>query len=251
MHYAVVGCIQANADALKAVLADIRARGIDRIVCLGDVIGFGPDPLECIDLVRKHCFMFVRGDHDQAMLEGSVGFTPKTAKILDWTRALVEGGDPAVVQARRAFFEGALDSFNSAGIGFVHGSPRSCHEYLFPSDVQRDPRKLRAGFAATEKVTFFANTQVPGVIMEEPLSWHTAQELEGFFHYRKGMKALVCVGSVGQPRDGDCRACYLEIDKNRMYWRRVEYDLTRVVQRLDALPEVFSSDFAIRLQKGR
>jgi predicted phosphodiesterase len=251
VHYAVLGCIQANSDALKAALADIRQRGIERVVCLGDVVGFGPDPLECIELVRQHCFMFVRGDHDHAMLAGSDGFIPKTTQVLDWTRDLVEGGDANAVQARRAFFEGALDSFSSAGISFVHGSPRSCHEFLFPSDIRDDPRKLRAAFAATEKVTFFTHTQVPGVILEDPLSWHTATDLDYFFHYRKGMKALVCVGSVGQPRDGDARACYLEINKNRMHWRRVSYDVQRVVDRLRAMPEVFTSDFAIRLEKGR
>jgi len=251
VHYAVLGCIQANAEALKAALADIRARNIERVVCLGDVVGFGPDPLECIELVRQSCFMFVKGDHDLAMIEGSEGFIPKTQQILDWTREQVESGDPSAVAARRAFFEGALESFTSAGITFVHGSPRSCYEYLFPLDVKQDPRKLRAAFGSTEKVTFYTQTQVPGVILEEPLTWRSAQELDNFFHYKKGMKALVCVGSIGQPRDGDPRACYLEINKNKMHWRRVEYDVDRVVSKLQALPDVFSSDFSIRLKKGR
>ncbi len=245
MHYAIVGCIHGNAPALRACLEEIRARGIQRIVCLGDVVGYGPDPVECIDLVREHCFITIRGDHDQGVTDGSEGFIPKTARVLDWTRSLVES-DPA----RMKFLREAQDSFVSAGISFVHGSPRSCFEYLFPHDVTRDPRKLRAAFAAIEKVCFFAHTHVPGVITEEPLQWSAAQDQGGYYHYRKGSKALINVGSVGQPRDGDPRACWLEIKKNEMFWRRTEYDVSAVVARLSA-DDTFSSDLAIRLQKGR
>jgi len=252
VHYAVIGCIHSNVEALRAVLADIRHRGVERIVCLGDIVGFGPDPAECVDLVRQHCFMYVRGDHDLAMLGTSEGFIPKTQAILDWARTGLQEGDPQLVQARVGFFEGGLECFSSAGISFVHGSPRSPSEYLFPSDVSKNPRKLRVAFAATEKVTFFTHTQVPGVILQDPeLTWHPAQELDGFFHYKKGAKALIGVGAVGQPRDGDPRACYLEINKNQMHWRRVEYDLEAVCEKMRALPEVFTSDYAIRLTKGR
>ncbi len=248
MHYAIIACIHGNLAALLAVLADIRARGIERIVCLGDIVGFGPEPVECVDQVRSTCFMVIRGDHDQAVLaEKPEGFIEKTARGLSWTRAqlLAAGGD------HLTFLEQAQVSFSSAGIAFHHGSPRSCYEYLFPSDVRRDPRKLRAAFAMTEKVCFHAHTHVPGVIIEEPLSWRSAQELDGHFHFKKGQKALVSVGSVGQPRDGDPRACYLEIQKNDMHWRRVEYDVQGVVGLLQQNAAVFSSDLAIRLQQGR
>lgn len=248
MHYAIIGCIHGNLAALRATLDDIRARGIERIVCLGDIVGFGPEPVECVDLVRASCFMVIRGDHDHAVLSDKPeGFIEKTARGLSWTRKklLEAGGD------HLAFLEQAQVSFASAGIAFHHGSPRSCYEYLFPSDVRRDPRKLRAAFAMTEKVCFHAHTHVPGVIIEEPLAWRSAQELDGHFHFKKGQKTLVSVGSVGQPRDGDPRACYLEIQKNDMHWRRVEYDVQGVVGLLQQNAAVFSSDLAIRLQQGR
>lgn len=247
MHYAVLGCIHGNAEALRAVLADIRQRGVERVVCLGDVVGFGPEPLECIELVKSHCFISIRGDHDHAMLGGSDGFIKKTARVLDWTREQVQANAKAM-----KFLEETLESFASAGIAFVHGSPRSSFEYLFPRDVRHDPRKIRAAFAGIDKVCFVAHTHVPGVVVDTlPLSWQSATELENYFHYKKGQKALVNVGSVGQPRDGDPRACYLEIKKNEMCWRRVEYDVSRVVNRLGSQEEVFSTDLAIRLQKGR
>jgi diadenosine tetraphosphatase ApaH/serine/threonine PP2A family protein phosphatase len=248
MHYAIIGCIHGNYDALHAVVEDIRARGIDRVVCLGDVVGFGPDPVECVELVRSTCFMLIRGDHDQGVLsERPEGFIDKTTRGLVWTRKRLEaaGGD------HLQYLESAQSGFTSAGIAFHHGSPRSMYEYLFPSDVRRDPRKLRAAFAMTEKVSFTAHTHVPGVISEDPLAWRSAQEFDGHFHYSKGQKALVSVGSVGQPRDGDPRACYLEIEKNHMFWRRVDYDVQGVVSRLRENADVFTSDLAIRLQQGR
>ena len=249
VHYAVIGCIHGNFPALQATMEDIRSRGVERIVCLGDVVGHGPQPLECIDVVRSSCFITIRGDHDEAMILGSQGFIPKTARVLEWTREQIQSSDQAA--ERMEFLETTHDSFNSAGIAFHHGSPRSCHEYLFPSDVTKDPRKLRTAFTGVDKVCFHAHTHVPGVIVEDPLGWVPAQELDNYYHYKKGQRALVNVGSVGQPRDGDRRACYLEIQKNEMYWRRVEYDVDAVVQRLEALSDVFTSDLAIRLQKGR
>ena len=247
MHYAIIGCIHGNRDALAATLEDITQRGIERVVCLGDVVGFGPDPIECLEMIRERCFISIRGDHDEAMLAGAQGFIPKTERVLEWTRSRIQEADPALM----AWLDQSLDSFASAGISFVHGSHKSCHEYLFPSDVRRNKRKLRAAFAMTEKVCFNAHTHVPGVISETPLAWYSARELDGYYHYRKGIKALINVGSVGQPRDGDPRACYLEIRKNEIYWRRVEYDYGPVVGRLQANADVFAPDLAIRLAKGR
>lgn len=251
MHYAILGCIHGNIDALRAVLEDVRVRGIERVVCLGDIVGFGPDPVECIDVVRETCFMVIKGDHDEAVIgEEPEGFIEKTAATLRWTREKILEADMAGGDDRMSFLAAAQENFSSAGIAFCHGSPRSKHEYLFPTDVKRDPRKLRAAFAATDKVCFHAHTHVPGVIRDTPLGWLTANELGGYFHYQKGMKALIDVGSVGQPRDGDQRACYLEIKKNEMHWRRVEYDVQAVVRKLEA-NEAFTSALAIRLQQGR
>jgi predicted phosphodiesterase len=248
MQYAVLGCIHGNLAALRAVIKDIRQRGVERIVCLGDIVGFGPSPIECLDIIRDACFMTIRGDHDHAVVSGTGGFVPRVAEGLDWTREQLDSaGDPA----RLKFMSETLDSFASAGIAFYHGSPRSRDEYIYSRDVKHDPRKVRAAFAATEKVAFVAHTHVPGVIVDSPLAWRSAQELDDYFHYKKGNKALVNVGSVGQPRDGDPRACYLEIQKNEMYWRRVPYDLNETVGRLQSIEALSPTSLAIRLQKGR
>lgn len=249
MHYAIIGCVHGNREALLAVLRDIRERRIERTVSLGDVVGWGPHPLDCIDAVQNACFISIRGDHDLGVLEGTDGFIDKTANVLRWTREQIEGSPDA--PRRLGYLEQALENFDSGGIAFHHGSPRSTHEYVFAGDVKRDPRKLRAVFAQIDKVCFTAHTHVPGVITNNPLQWRAAEDIDYYYHYRKGDKAVVNVGSVGQPRDGDPRACYLEIDKNEMHWRRVEYDVDAVVRDLQANPDVFGSDLAIRLKKGR
>lgn len=248
MHYAILGDVQGNGEALRAVLEDIRARKIERVVCLGNVVGFGPDPVECLDLVRNNCFITIRGDHEQALLSGTDGLIPTTARLIEWAKEEIEKtGDGG---QRMAFIDNTLDSFSSAGISFFHGSPRSSREYLFPSDVTRGRRKLRAAFEHVEKVCFHAHTHVPGVIKEIPLIWRSAAELEGYYHYRKGEKSLVNVGSVGQPRDGDPRAGYIEIRKNEIFWRRVAYDVEKVIERMEQL-EVFGTNYSARLRQGR
>lgn len=248
MHYAILGDVQGNAEALRAVFEDIRRRKIERVVCLGNVIGFGPDPVECVDLVRTHCFITIRGDHEQALLSGTDGLIPATAALIEWALEELQQGSEGA--SRMAFVDNTLDSFSSAGISFFHGSPRSSREYLFPSDVRRNRRKLRAAFTHVEKVCFHAHTHVPGVICEEPLSWRSASELDGYYHYRKGEKSLINVGSVGQPRDGDPRAGYIEIRKNEIFWRRVPYDVEAVIDRMEQL-EVFGTHYSTRLRQGR
>ena len=248
MHYAILGDVQGNGEALRAALEDIRQRKIERIVCLGNVIGFGPDPVECLDLIRNSCFITIRGDHEQALLSGTDGLIPATARLIEWAKDMICEGSQG--ENRMAFVDNTLDPFSSAGISFFHGSPRSSREYLFPSDVKRNRRKLRAAFEHVDKVCFHAHTHVPGVITENPLALRSAADLEGYYHYRKGEKSLINVGSVGQPRDGDPRAGYIEIRKNEIFWRRVAYDVEAVIERMERL-EVFGTNYSARLRQGR
>ncbi len=84
---AIISDVHANGSALKAVLADIRARGVNRIVCLGDIIGYGPDPLECVDLVRQNAEWSLMGNHDFAVLYEPTNFNPGAETAAYWTRA--------------------------------------------------------------------------------------------------------------------------------------------------------------------
>lgn len=248
MHYAIISCIHANAPAFRAVIDDATARGVERIVCLGDLVGFGPDPVECVDLAREKCSITLKGCHDQALLDGGAYLPAPIRNGITWAKQQLTEDDQG--PARLEFLEQLPERYEAVGIAFRHASPREpVNEYLFPEDVRRDPRKLQRNFTATEKVVFVGHTHVPGVFLENPLRWGPAAQLENYYHYKKGEKVIVNVGSVGQPRDGDVRACYLEITKNELFWRRVEYDVEQVAARIKENSRLAASA-AQRLLRG-
>jgi diadenosine tetraphosphatase ApaH/serine/threonine PP2A family protein phosphatase len=249
VHYAIVSCAHGNLDAFAAVVADAKSRGVERIVFLGDLVGFGPDPVGCVDLARTECAIALKGCHDQALVVGASHLPPPVRACLDWAKEEIErDGDQGPL--RMQFLAELAPSYDSAGIVFLHASPRDpVGEYLFAEDVKRDTRKLSRAFSLVSKVVFVGHTHVPGVFLENPLRWQSAAEIQNYFHYKRGDKVIVNVGSCGQPRDGDPRACYLEIEKNELYWRRVDYDVNGVVAKIQANPRL-SPAFAQRLLRG-
>jgi predicted phosphodiesterase len=234
VHYAVISCIHGNLEALEAVIADAAQRGCDSVICLGDIVGLGPDPVACLDTVRQKCQIALRGCHDEALAAGSLAHMSGPVRAsLEWTKeALAEDGNG---DDRMAWLGQLPYRYEAGGIQFVHGSPKEpTQEYLFAEDVTKEPRKLQRAFQLVEKVLFIGHTHIPGVFTAEPLGFQSAKELNGYFHYKRGAKVMVNVGSVGQPKDGDPRACYLEIQKNEMFWQRVEYNVQAVVDKVKA-----------------
>jgi diadenosine tetraphosphatase ApaH/serine/threonine PP2A family protein phosphatase len=232
VHYAIISCVHANLEALQAVLDDAGKRGIERIISLGDLVGFGPDPVACVDIARQRGAINLKGCHDQALLDGGAHLPAPIRGGIAWAKEELTA-DEALGAERMAFFQGLPESYEAGGIAFRHASPHDAvNEYLFPEDVRRDTRKLQRAFNATEKIVFVGHVHVPGIFLENPVRWTPAAQLENYFHYKKGEKVIVNVGSVGQPRDGDRRACYLEVKKNELYWRRVEYDVDAVVAKI-------------------
>jgi predicted phosphodiesterase len=178
VRIAIVSDIHANATAFEAVLAHAKAIGYDQMVCLGDVIGYGPDPVECIDLVRRHCEWTLLGNHDFASIYEPTNFNAVAARAVFWTRAeAFEGG---WLKRRLAALEAARDAGELGPDAFaesrdaelradrerddfmhsiyprrtllgryvcVHASPsRPVNEYLFSADVLQGERKLKRNF---------------------------------------------------------------------------------------------------------
>jgi diadenosine tetraphosphatase ApaH/serine/threonine PP2A family protein phosphatase len=235
--------VHANLEALSAVVDDATRRGVEQIVSIGDIVGFGPDPVGCVDLIRERCGIALRGCHDQALLEGASHLPQVTRDGLNWARE-------ALGEERLAWIESLGIQYEAGGIVFCHASPREpVSEYLFPEDVRRDQRKLVRAFEKTSKVVFVGHTHIPGVFQENPIRWTAASQLENYFHYKRGDKVIVNVGSVGQPRDGNPQACYLEVNKNEMYWRRIDYDVKQVVAKIQSNSRLTAST-AQRLLRG-
>ncbi|MDF1661388.1 MAG: metallophosphoesterase family protein [Planctomycetota bacterium] len=240
MRYAIVADIHSNGVALRSVFEDIRRREIKHVMCLGNIVGIGPEPVYCVDFIRKNCFYTMLGNLDYGIVNKAANCTESTARALGWARSQIESGDPEEAAKRWKFFEGLPEKYYKNGITFVHGSPRDpVSEYLFPEDVERNPAKIVDSFELFEKVLFVGHSHVPG-IFQQNLTFTGSTALEDKFHYRRGTKVIINVGSVGQSRDGDNRACYIEINKNYMSWHRVEYDVDAVANQINEVEDLAS-----------
>ena len=239
MKRAVISDIHGNLTALKVVLEDIRDRGIEQIYCLGDVVGYGPNPRECIDLVMDFD-LCILGNHDQAALFDPEGFSSTAEKAIFWTREQLESRsehDTIEDQQRRWSYLCELPRTHHEGDHlYVHGSARSpVNEYVFPEDVY-NRNKIERIFGMIPKYCFQGHTHVPGVFTES-FQFLSPQELN-FKHALGDQKAMVNVGSVGQPRDGDPRSCYVIIEDDTLQFVRIEYPIQEVVSQIYAIEDL-------------
>jgi predicted phosphodiesterase len=246
---AIISDIHSNLEALQAVLDDIAKQDVDEIYCLGDVVGYGPNPRECIDLVMK-CKIVLLGNHDQGAMFDPEGFNPPAQRAIFWTRAQLEAAiDHREVRERRwEFLAERPRTFREDGFLFVHGSARNpLNEYVFPEDIYNQ-RKMERIFALVDRYCFQGHTHVPGIFTES-LEFHSPEEID-YVYQLDGRKTLCNVGSVGQPRDGDWRACYIMLEGDTIRYRRIEYDIDSTVQKIYNVPDLenFLGD---RLRDGR
>jgi diadenosine tetraphosphatase ApaH/serine/threonine PP2A family protein phosphatase len=246
---AIISDIHSNLEAAQAVLEDIDKLNIKEIYCLGDIVGYGPNPRECVDLVMK-CNIVLLGNHDQGAMFDPEGFNPSAERAIFWTRAQLENpADNRGSRERRwEFLAERPRTHRENGYLFVHGSARNpLNEYVFPEDIYNQ-RKMERIFALVERYCFQGHTHVPGIFTED-LQFHSPEEVD-YTYQLDGRKTLCNVGSVGQPRDGDWRACYVVLDEDAIHYRRVEYDIDTTVQKIYAVPDLenFLGD---RLRDGR
>ncbi|HEV3119981.1 MAG TPA: metallophosphoesterase family protein [Gemmataceae bacterium] len=246
---AIISDIHSNLEALEAVLQDIAKHDVKEVYCLGDVVGYGPNPRECVDKVMQ-CQVVLLGNHDQGAMFDPEGFNPPAERAIFWTRAQLE----APIENRQArerrweFLAERPRTFRENGFLYVHGSARNpLNEYVFPEDIYNQ-RKMERIFALVDKYCFQGHTHVPGLFTEN-LEFHSPEEVE-YVYQLDARKTLCNVGSVGQPRDGDWRACYILLDGETIRYRRVEYDIDTTIKKIYAIPDLenFLGD---RLRDGR
>jgi diadenosine tetraphosphatase ApaH/serine/threonine PP2A family protein phosphatase len=208
---ALISDIHGNLEALEAVLNDIQGQGITETYCLGDIIGYGPNPRECIDRVMETCKLTLLGNHDQGAMFDPDGFNIGAERAIFWTRSQLENPTDRSNNERRWEFLGELPRSHRMGpFLFVHGSPRNpLSEYIFPEDIYNH-RKMERLFQLVERYCFQGHTHVPGIFTES-YQFFAPEEIDNEYTLGEG-KLMVNVGSVGQPRDGDNRACYVLLD---------------------------------------
>jgi predicted phosphodiesterase len=244
---AIISDIHGNLEALEAVLADIDALGIREIYCLGDIIGYGPNPCECVDRIMN-CKLTLLGNHDQAALFDPEGFNAQAERAIFWTRKQLEN-DRSPQGERRWEFLGELPRVHrEPKLLFVHGSARNpLNEYVFPEDIYNQ-KKMEKIFVMVDHYCFQGHTHIPGVFTEQ-LNFLAPEEINNTFTLGTE-KVLVNVGSVGQPRNHDPRSSYVILDGDKLSFRQVEYDIKTTVAKIYAISDLdnFLGD---RLLDGR
>lgn len=231
-------------------MADVADQNIDRVVCLGDVIGYGPEPCACLNRVMEFDFC-VLGNHDSSALFDPEGFNVAAEQAIFWTRAQIECGVDGPEESRRRmeYICKMPRTVEEDNVLFVHGSARGpTNEYVFPEDTQ-NPKKMEKLFSLVTHLCFQGHTHVPGIFTRD-LRFIRPVETGTGYGLSRNEKYLVNVGSVGQPRDGDPRSCYVVYDGEMIEYRRVDYDIERTVRMIEAEPEL--DDFlGQRLREGR
>jgi diadenosine tetraphosphatase ApaH/serine/threonine PP2A family protein phosphatase len=248
-----------NAVALEAVFAHIKERGeAERIVCMGDIVGYGPQPIECVDLVAEHCEWSLLGNHDFAVLYEPTNFNPLAEASAYWTREQFDNvADPSLREQRYKFM-GRLQVRRQETLPSgrkmlaVHGSPRKpINEYVFPQDVIGAQDKMRSLFELVDEIAVCGHTHVPGVFTDEPDFYPPDEAGENnSYRFMEGERAIINVGSVGQPRDHDPRASYAVIFDDRVEFHRVPYDIDKVAKLIYNVPEL-GDYLGERLYEGR
>lgn len=245
---AVLSDVHGNLEALQAVLAQIDELGAEAIYSLGDVVGYGPDPEACLRITAERCRVRLQGNHEHAVLHEDMGFrfNPVAQKAIEWTRLRIrEGG-------LLDHLTGQLPHHQEGDVLYVHGSARNpLEEYVREQDssgysnfdevaatLEQDFTSFRLCFVGHNHKPFLATR-------------------EGFLHPHAGLsefqvpgdeRLYVSVGSVGQPRDRDPRACFVTFDGAKVAYHRVPYPVERTAEKI--LARGLPAFLADRLHRG-
>lgn len=232
---ALISDVHSNLEALVEVLKDIDRMRCTKIYCLGDLIGYGPNPNECLDLARRNFEFVIKGNHDQAVgWKIPKVFKDTAAKAAFWTRKRIKPKPSrnAATQQKRWSYIRKLPRTQDHGVWLMaHGTPTSNLDYVYEEFealqvFERDMRDFR--------VCFLGHTHIPGIfLLDGAGSCHYADAEEGIRYKIGAEKSIINVGSVGQPRDGDPRACWvLGHSDGSFSFRRVEYEIEKTAEKI-------------------
>jgi diadenosine tetraphosphatase ApaH/serine/threonine PP2A family protein phosphatase len=221
-------------------MADIEEKKVDKIFCLGDVVGYGPSPAEVID-VAIFFDVCLRGNHDQAVVSRiPKRFKKLAAKAVFWTRKLLKPQQfSTIAQRQRWQFLKNLPVVAKYGdMLFAHGTPAHTFEYLDDKELAGE---VFDSDMKGKNVLFVGHTHIPGCFVEGKRIRRFVGE-PGMKYQIGRQRLIVNVGSVGQPRDGDPRACWVLLrDDSSFSFRRVEYNIEETVRKIRKIPNLANS----------
>ena len=224
MRYGIFSDVHSNLEALEAVIAAYEQESIDLFLCVGDIVGYAANPMECIEKVNSLVRITVAGNHDWAAVDlfPVDYFNPSARQAIAWTRDVLTA-------QHKQYLESLKLTYTNEDLTLVHGTLYNPEEFNYMSDDYSVEESL--GLLKTP-VCFVGHSHVPGIFIAD-----TEGEL-AFQHDACVLKAenkyIINVGSVGQPRDGDPRAayCVFDTEKNEIHIKRVVYDMKRARQKI-------------------
>ncbi|MBC7187510.1 MAG: metallophosphoesterase family protein [Calditrichaeota bacterium] len=212
MRMAIISDIHSNLEALTAVLQTIDDLQVDDVLCLGDIVGYGPDPNDCIDLVRNRASVIIAGNHDFA----SVGLTD-TNYFNQMARVAAAWTGKVLSEDHREFLCGLQYLYRRESLLFVHATPEAPEQWYYLETFD-DARRSFAAFG--EQICFLGHSHVP-VVLELGEDGQIGVNTEQKVVLAKGRRYLINVGSVGQPRDGNPDACFGVFDTEELTFELV------------------------------
>lgn len=216
MHLAIISDIHSNLEALKSALEVIDHEDIDEIVCLGDVVGYGANPNECLGLVRDRCSTILLGNHDAAAIDLSVAnqFTMNAQLSAMWTFGVL-------FEEHKAFLRGLSRTHPRGDILFSHASPFEPEEWHY---VISDFDTREAFHSFTERICFIGHSHIPVIFSERGKT--SSVNPSGRF--------IVNVGSIGQPRDGKPELSFGIFNTDTWTYRnvRTQYDVKTAAEKI-------------------
>jgi predicted phosphodiesterase len=247
MRYAVISDIHSNLDALDKVLKKIETENIDRILCLGDIIGYGANPNECIELIRENSFNIILGNHDRVAINMESGddFTSDAKMAINWTKDVLDG--------RNKDFLTRLTITQEIGENMliVHGSPVDKDEYLTYKYQAKTNFEFLVVNKPSIKLCFFGHTHNQAIWFKREDGAIFNPSIRGkTFPINPDCIYLINPGSVGQSRGQGSFACYLiyDSDKKHITFEQIDYDYKSAAKKIiqAGLPK-FLAD---RLERG-
>jgi predicted phosphodiesterase len=234
----VLSDIHSNLYALREVLKYIKKEKVDKVVCLGDIVGYGPRPNECIDLIKKECQVCLMGNHDHA----AIGLTD-THHFNHYAREAVKWTRKTLTSHNKAYLKGLSFSHCENDLLYVHSTPDHPEEWHY---ILSEYEAIKYLYQIKQKICFIGHTHVPVIF----------SSIEGAFYqeeiildYREN-KYIINVGSVGQPRDGDPRLCFVVFDtvSGKLKYIRLDYKIKKTYDEI--MKNKLPAFLATRLQVG-
>jgi predicted phosphodiesterase len=225
MRYGLISDIHGNIEALEAVLAALKEHEVDQILCLGDVIGYGPNPNECVQLIRQHAAICLIGNHDEASL-GRVDlelFNSMARQAIEWTTESLTEESTAFL--RQLTYSRSYDDFM-----IVHASPDEPTRWNYILNLEDAAQSFEA---FQEQICFIGHSHTPWVIHLQPDGRMRVRH-DYPLAFEDDSRYLINIGSVGQPRDRNPDSAFgvLDTEQRQYYLTRVPYDVAKTQKKI-------------------